>query len=395
MASKSYEVDVPTSTLSSTYDANGNLIAQGTKTYEWDAADRLTRVLDDGIEIARFAYDGTGRRVQKVSSGTARNYVYDGMDILEERSSSGTIRTVHGPGIDRPLASVDGGGAVTYYLADHLGSIVQQTNASAAVTLVRQYDPYGVPLQGAATSGYAFTGREWEGEIALYYYRARYYDPQRGSFLSRDPSGFGGSTTYGYVDNRPVSAVDPLGLFGVQFGSLTIGWGDPWLLFDRDAVVASSKGAQGALDAMAFGYLRDGFDQSWMNSGYSGVKCDEDFAIGHRTGTVSREALIAAIWPAGLNGGSNSVFWSGFEYGAKTIAETLGKTLTKTPIGAALEYLQYGRGIPIPDFVWKLASATFAANAKGSAIAVIRYERDAWRIESQILEFRNIPIIYR
>ena len=42
---------------------------------------------------------------------------------------------------------------------------MQQTNASAAVTMTRRYDPYGVPLQGAGTSGYAFTGREWDAEV--------------------------------------------------------------------------------------------------------------------------------------------------------------------------------------------------------------------------------------
>jgi RHS repeat-associated protein len=211
-ATQQYDVDVPVSTSSSSYDANGNLIAQGTKTYEWDAADRLTRVLDNGAEIARFAYDGAGRRVQKVSGGVTRSYVYDGMDILEERSASETIRTVHGPGIDQPLASVDGSNAVSYYLSDHLGSIVQQTNPSATVTMTRQYDPYGMPLQGAATSGYAYTGREWDAEIGLYYYRARYYSSEFGRFLSEDPAR-ASANSFGYVDNNPVNLIDPLGLW--------------------------------------------------------------------------------------------------------------------------------------------------------------------------------------
>jgi RHS repeat-associated protein len=396
-ATNSYEVDVPASSASSTYDPNGNLVAQGTKTYEWDAADQLVRVLDDGVEIARFAYDGTGRRVQKATAGTTRSYVYDGMDILEERSPSGTLRRVHGPGIDQPLASVDGAGVVSYYLADHLGSVVQQTNASATVTLMRQYDPYGVPLQGAATSGYAYSGREWDAETELYYYRARYYDPRLGRFISEDSVGLrGGMNLYEYVGNRPTTCTDPLGLWGIQVGQYNIGSGDPWLIFDEQALVASSKGAQGALDAFSFGLLKNRLDNTWHGTGYSGVACDEYFEIGYRTGRVSRDALLAALWPAGLNGGSKSVFWSGYFFDAKTTAEALGTTLTQTPIGAALEYLQYTRGIPIPDFVWKLASATFAANVKGSAVAVIRYGGEVWTtIESQILEFRNIPIIYR
>ena len=214
-ATQSYEVDVPTSTGTFTYDANGNLTAQGTKTYEWDAENRLTRVLDSGTEIARFVYDGYGRRVQKITPATTRSYVHDGMDLLQERigtSPTDITRTVPGPGIDQPLASVDAAGTVSYYLSDHLGSIVQQTNAAGAVTLTRQYDPYGVPLQGGATSGYAFTGREWDTEIGLYYYRSRYYDPNSARFLSEDRIGFrAGVNFYPYVDGNPTNRVDPSG----------------------------------------------------------------------------------------------------------------------------------------------------------------------------------------
>jgi RHS repeat-associated protein len=59
----------------------------------------------------------------------------------------------------------------------------------------------------------AFSGREWDPEIGLYYYRARYYDPKIGRFISEDPIGFaGGVNLYSYVDNNPVLAGDPSGL---------------------------------------------------------------------------------------------------------------------------------------------------------------------------------------
>ena len=210
---QSYEVDVAASPETFTYDANGNLTAQGTKAYEWDAENRLTRVLDSGTEIARFVYDGYGRRVQKITPSTTRSYVYDGPDILQERVGASTTRTVHGPGIDQPLASIDPAGTVSYYLSDHLGSIVQETNAAGAVTLTRQYDPYGVPLQGASTSGNAFTGQQWDAETQLYYYRTRYYSATLSRFLSEDPSGLvGGPNLYSYVANAPEKFRDPQGL---------------------------------------------------------------------------------------------------------------------------------------------------------------------------------------
>lgn len=209
-----YQVGISAGPKTFGYDANGSLTSNGTKTYEWNGESRLTRVLDGGSEIARFSYDGFGHRAQKVVGGVTRTYIYDGDDILEERLSTGsTIRYLHGPGIDRPLASVDGAGTISYYLADHLGSIVQTTNSSAVVTLTRQYDAYGNQISGSTASGYAFTGREWDAETGLYYYRARYYDATLGRFLSPDPAGLlGGVNPFVYVQNRPSVLDDPFGL---------------------------------------------------------------------------------------------------------------------------------------------------------------------------------------
>jgi len=59
----------------------------------------------------------------------------------------------------------------------------------------------------------AYTGREGDPETGLYYYRARYYDPKVGRFISEDPIRFaGGVNFYSYVTNNPVALADPLGL---------------------------------------------------------------------------------------------------------------------------------------------------------------------------------------
>jgi RHS repeat-associated protein len=208
-----YQVSQTGSTTSYSYDSNGNLTSDGTRTYEWDAANRLVRVTQGATELARFVYDGLGRRAQKIAGGVTRTYVYDGEDTLEERLTTGTVyRYVHGPGIDEPLARTDAGSVAAYYLADHLASVVQETSATGAVTLTREYDPYGNLIQGASTSGYAFAGREWDVETALYYYRARYYTPEVGRFISEDPARSDhGLSLYTYVRNNPLNYTDPLG----------------------------------------------------------------------------------------------------------------------------------------------------------------------------------------
>ena len=307
-ATQSYDVDVPVTASSASYDADGNLIAQGTRTYEWDTADRLVRVLDDGIEVARFAYDGTGRRVQKITGGTTRSYVYDGMDILEERSSAGTIRTIQGPGIDQPLASVDGAGVVSYFLADHLGSVVQQTNASAAVTMTRQYDPYGAPLQGATTSGYAFAGREWDCETGLYFYRARYYDPKTGRFISEDPIGFGGGGNfYGYVTGNPTNLIDPFGLAPGDWWdprSYDFSNNDPW-----DTLRDVGNAAEAFSDTWTFG------GASRLNDAFGNGQFVNRCGIGHKLGTAAGILATTAIGGAvGARAAGANAGKKGFEF---------------------------------------------------------------------------------
>jgi RHS repeat-associated protein len=209
-----YQTSVSGTASAFTYDGNGNLTGDGTSTFEWNAENKLTAVKQGSTTLASFSYDGQGRRSQKTAGGVTRTYIYDDEDIIEERVSSGqTVSYVHGPGIDQPLAQRDGNGVVSYYLADHLGSIVQVTNSAGAAALTREYDPWGNPLEGSLTSGYAFTGREWDSETGLYYYRNRYYDPRTGRFLSDDPVGTPFSTNlYRYVHNRPTVLIDPTGL---------------------------------------------------------------------------------------------------------------------------------------------------------------------------------------
>jgi RHS repeat-associated protein len=201
-------------------DPNGNLTqkTEGSDTwvYTWNALNQLVKVEKNSIEQARFAYDPLGRRVEKVAAAITTSYTYDGADILREIRGSTTLKYLHGPGVDETLA-VDDGTAVSYYHADGLGSVVRMTNAAGAVTLTRQYDAWGNIEAGAGEPGYAFTGREWDPEIGLYYYRARYYSASLGRFISEDPIGLAaGPNRYSYVDGNPVVFSDPSGLVQVR-----------------------------------------------------------------------------------------------------------------------------------------------------------------------------------
>jgi RHS repeat-associated protein len=200
-------------------DPNGNLTqkTEGTDTwaYEWNAENQLTRVTKNGLEQARFGYDPVRRRVEKVAAGTTTNYLYDGENVLRE-VRAGTTRTyVQGQALDESLA-MDDGTSLSYFHVDALGSIVKVTNAAGAVTLTRQYDAWGNLEVGADQPGFAFTGREWDSEVGLYYYRARYDDPRLGRFISEDPIGRAdGPNMYLYARDNPVLFTDPTGWQGL------------------------------------------------------------------------------------------------------------------------------------------------------------------------------------
>ena len=197
-------------------DSNGNLTSktEGSDTwaYEWNADDLLTRVTKNGIEIARYSYDAAGRRVEKVAAGVTSSYSYDGEDLIREVRGGTTLKYVYGPSMDEPLA-VDNGTALSYFHADALGSIARTTDTAGVVTATRQYDAWGNLELGVETGGYAFTGREWDPETGLYFYRARYYDAKSSQFLAEDPVDYrNGVSRYAYVLDQPTNLVDPTGL---------------------------------------------------------------------------------------------------------------------------------------------------------------------------------------
>jgi len=95
------------------------------------------------------------------------------------------------------------------------------------------YDAFGRPTirdansteiaESALANPYLFTGRAWDPETALYYYRARYYDYFTGRFLQPDPTGYAdGLNLYSYCGNNPSNFLDPSGLFK-EFAS-GFGW---------------------------------------------------------------------------------------------------------------------------------------------------------------------------
>jgi RHS repeat-associated protein len=164
-----------------------------------------------------FKYDPFGRRIYKPPSAATSVYAYDGDNLIEEANCSGTAaaRYSQGLNIDEPLAMLRSS-TTSYYQADGLGSLTSLSNTSGALANTYPYDSFGniIATTGSLTNSFRHTGREFDTETSLYYYRARYYDPTQGRFLTEDPASFlsGGINFYDYVENSPLGFKDPNGL---------------------------------------------------------------------------------------------------------------------------------------------------------------------------------------
>lgn len=202
------------------YDANGNLTsktdAAGAWQYFWDYENRLVSVWrPDGL-VVNYKYDALGRRVETSrSAGGWTRYSYDRAEVALDRSSDGgTVEYTNGPGPDEKLSQRAGGLNPLYFVRDHLDSTRALTDGGGNVVEADSYDSFG-GAAGSALTRYGYAGRERDADTGLYLYRARWYDPQVGRFISEDPAGLeGGVNLYAYVSNSPLRYRDPNGRTG-------------------------------------------------------------------------------------------------------------------------------------------------------------------------------------
>lgn len=198
------------------YDPNGNLntkiCGNETTRYIWSASNRLMSIQSPTI-TASFQYDALGRRIERSVNGDALQNLYDGdQAIAEIRNGAVSAHILTSLAIDENIARFSNESERTF-LRDALGNILIGSKEDATVATAYGYSPYGeTQVMGAEEhNSIQYTSRE-NDDTGLYYYRARYYDPQLKRFISEDPIGIdGGLNVYVYAANNPVMFIDPDG----------------------------------------------------------------------------------------------------------------------------------------------------------------------------------------
>lgn len=237
------------------YAADGNLIEKTTQTgdvwqYEWDAAGRLKLVIRPDRNTVTFSYDAFGRRIAKTFLGRTTRWVWDGnvplhewiipaedfftpilrtedekslrlksmavLGVPEQPTSSNAqlITWVHEPDSFSILAKIQGESQFSV-VTDYLGIPLTMLNETGAKVWSADMGIYGnlQSLHGDVEAmPFRYPGQYEDLETGLFYNRHRYYDPDNGTYISRDPIGLEVELNpYRYVGD-PLIIIDPFGL---------------------------------------------------------------------------------------------------------------------------------------------------------------------------------------
>ena len=222
-----------------TYDDDGNMLTNGSWTYTWNGENRMIQAVNGNTKL-QFVYDYMGRRVEKkVFDGDTivshKRFVYDDYKQVEELDASNSNSVLkryswqpEAVGQDVPLSMTDVVTAKNYtYTLDANKNVSDLTDAQGNVVAHYEYSPFGTHTATGSYTGnpFRFSSEVFDSETGLVYYNYRYYNPNLGRWINRDPIGLlDGPGLYVFVNNSANFIFDVLGLKKCQI-HIAIGHG--------------------------------------------------------------------------------------------------------------------------------------------------------------------------
>jgi RHS repeat-associated protein len=216
-------------TIDFAYDNNGNRTSKTDTavviSYTYNPENRLASVdLPSDANDVVFVYDADGNRVSRSHGTYTTTYVAGLMEIDRTGSTVTETRTTYTLAGTPVAVRTHTTAATVFLFQNHLGSTVAAFNDTTNSHIKQYYYPYGSERHAAGTLpvDQRYTGQTSDatgaasGDTDLYYYKARYYDPQVGAFAAADTlipttSLSTGLNRYAYVADNPANSTDPSG----------------------------------------------------------------------------------------------------------------------------------------------------------------------------------------
>ena len=229
-----------------TYDANGNTLTSGGKTFAYDFENRLKSMTEGAVTVA-IQYDADGNRAAKTVNGVTTRYLVDDLNptgyaqVVEEVTAGAVTREyTYGPQRISQAQQIANAWTPSFYGYDGAGTVRLLTDNTGTVTDTYDYDAWGntVNTTGSTPNVYLYRGEQYDPDLTLYYLRARYFNPLSGRFLTRDPEEHkpmrskhkpldpGKFHTYLYATGDPINRIDPRGRDAIIEYALEIGESD-------------------------------------------------------------------------------------------------------------------------------------------------------------------------
>ena len=240
------------------YDSNGNLIRESSDTGEYDEADRLSKLTVKEGEAVTLTqenrYNGEGMRIRKKETAASKaggtpeetrttDYFYQDGAVLYTKDEAGVLSGMNLLGTSGNIieTSREAGNSEAWYLynKDIRESTTSIVGADGEAAAAYEYDEFGntaVKTGEGFSNEICYTGQIYDKSTGLYYYNARFYNPQDGRFITQDT--YRGENTepdtlhlYAYCANNPINYTDPSGhAYAPTYHKRTIkyyvrGWG--------------------------------------------------------------------------------------------------------------------------------------------------------------------------
>jgi RHS repeat-associated protein len=217
------------------YDANGSMVKKYDNNdqplmnivYDQRRLASVMNVSNPANDLA-FQYDANIYRIEKENSTDTKKYFLEGEHLESVYNEDDELQAnyLRGVVVDEVISGFEKNSndvmeSRTFH-HDQVNSVTSLSDHNGASVQTNSYGPFGETFStsGSSQNSMQYTGRELDDETGLYYYRARYYDPELGRFISEDPIGFkGGINFYVYVNNRPLFDRDPAGFGPVKLAT--------------------------------------------------------------------------------------------------------------------------------------------------------------------------------